>query len=367
MNAPLLEPAAEQAVPVEALAEAPPAKEAIEIRPPDKITNIAELPSIWKLKQDIEWLVEDMLPLRSVNLLTAESGTGKTWVAHGIAGAIAHDRPFIGCKAKHRRVLYLDGENPLATVRRNVFELGIHETDHLKIWGGWNVEPPPGPDDQRIVHFAQKEGGVIIYDSLVEFNPGDEQSSTETREFMKKLRRLANLGATVLILHNAGKSKGSKQYRGSSDIKAAVDTAYFVEGKPRAGKIHRLTLENYKSRFAPGQNFAMELQSGRGFIPLGAPKKIDPPSPDAVVETIVKENPGLNGTEIKKLAKTHRISNHKVDECLDRGPYERCPGKGNSTHYTIIEEAPAESEISIFPAPIERKIENSTVPVEVEA
>jgi len=45
------------------------------------------------------------------------------------------------------------------------------------------------------------------------------------------------IGCAVNILRNASKSKGSKQYRDPSDIKAAVDTAYF-ERVARAGKIH---------------------------------------------------------------------------------------------------------------------------------
>ena len=56
-------------------------------------------------------------------------------------------------------------------------------------------------------------------------------------------------------------------------------------------------------------------------------KRLNPPSTDAVVEGIVKQNPGLNGTEIKKLAKECHIGKHKVDECLDRGPYEGRPGQ----------------------------------------
>jgi hypothetical protein len=358
-----LEAVPAHAIPAEVVATAEVVPEKVGIG--EKITNIAQLPSIWTLTANVEWLIDGIIPLGSVNLLTAESGTGKTWVAQAMAGAVAHDGFFIGRKAQHRPVLYLDGENPLAIVQRNLCELGVEPTDHMRFWGGWNSEQPSSPDDERVVRFAQSRGGLIILDSLVEFNAGDEQSSTETRVFMKKLRRLANLGATVLILHNAGKTKNSKQYRGSSDIKAAVDTAYFVEGEPRAGKIHRLTLENFKSRFAPGQNFAMEFQVGRGFLPLGTPKNINPPSADAVVETIVRQNPRLNGTEIKKLAKKHGISKHKVDECLDRGPYERCPGKGNATLYTIVEPAP--SDFPISPPPIERENENSTAPVEVVA
>jgi hypothetical protein len=47
----------------------------------DKITNIAQLPSIWKLEQPIEWLIDGIIPLGSINLLSGESGGGKTWLA----------------------------------------------------------------------------------------------------------------------------------------------------------------------------------------------------------------------------------------------------------------------------------------------
>ena len=71
-----------------------------------------------------------------------------------------------------------------------------------------------------------------------------------------------------------------------------------------------------------------------------------------MVEAIVKQHPGLNGTQIKKLARQRGISKRKVDQSLGRGRYEMVPGKGNSTHYTIVEEtAAAESEIPISPAP----------------
>src|SRR5258708_29353515 len=111
----------------------------------------------------------------------------------------------------------------------------------------------------------------------------------------------------------------------------------------------------------------MELQEGRGFRALETQKKNNPASADAVVEAIVRQNPRLNGTEIKNLAKPHGISKHKVDECLDRGPYERCPGKGNATLYTVVEPTPAPNDFPISPAPTEREDGNSTVPAEVVA
>jgi hypothetical protein len=157
------------------------------------------------------------------------------------------------------------------------------------------------------------------------------------REFLKQFRALAHAGATVMVLHHTGKSAGSKEYRGSSDIKAAVDMAYVVTGTPRQGKLHRLDLEPFKSRIAPGQRFAMEFGQGRGFVGIALPQ--DPPRVDmeAVVRKIVGANPGSNGTQIKTLAKPSGVSKNQVDQILGNGEYSIERGKGAAKLYTVID------------------------------
>jgi len=106
---------------------------------------------------------------------------------------------------------------------------------------------------------VQQHRPLLIWDSLIDFHDGDEQSAKETRRFMKHFRALANAGATVIILHHTGKTETSQDYRGSSDIKAAVDTAYRLETEFSLDKgIHRLTLRNFKGRFAIGRDFALD-------------------------------------------------------------------------------------------------------------
>ena len=101
MSATLVEFARWEAAPLEAVradVATVPAKVAPEKVPnagtTDKITNIDQLPSIWTLEQPIEWLIDGIIPLGSVNLITSESGTGKTWVAYAIAGAVARGEGF---------------------------------------------------------------------------------------------------------------------------------------------------------------------------------------------------------------------------------------------------------------------------------
>jgi hypothetical protein len=300
--------------------------------PRREITHIEQLPSVWDLDAKVDWLIDGMIPLRSVNLLTAESGTGKTWVSYALAGAVAHGTPFIGLKTVHLPVLYLDGENPLAIAKRNLEELGLTRNPDLRIWGGWNDSPPPGPDSPIVKSFALQQRGLLVWDSLVEFHTGDEQSSTETREFMKLFRCLAHLGATVVILHHTGKSGTSKQYRGSTDIKAAVDTAYFLEGHPTENRLHRLELQNFKSRFAPGMDFGMEFIPKQGFVAHGVSKR--KPDGKQILTEILTEHPGSNASEVVALAKG-RVGKNKVHELLAEGPWDRRQGKGNSTLYYV--------------------------------
>ena len=207
MSALLLQAAVEEA-PIEAI-PAPPANPVVEIRPPDKITNIAQLPSIWTLEQPIEWLIDGIIPLGSITLLSGESGGGKTWLAYAIAGAVARGEGFAGRNVKQRPVLYLDGENPLCVAKARLFDLGILETNGLRVWGGWVCDPPPGPDSAIIRDFVQQQKPLLVWDSLIDFHDGDEQSASETRAFMKHFRALANLGATVLVLHHTGKTATS--------------------------------------------------------------------------------------------------------------------------------------------------------------
>jgi len=220
-----------------------------ELTKPQTIDSIFGLSSIWSLDAEIEWLIEDMIPLKAITLLTAEAGTGKTWVAQAIAGAVAHGRPFLGREVKQRPVLYLDGENPLALVLSRLNDLNIDATDALGIWGGWHSSEPPGPDDDRLLKFAKEHQPLIIFDSLVFFHTGDEQSATETRAFMNFFRKLAYAGATILVLHHTGKGRSSKRYRGSSDIEASVDMAYHLEGTRKGGPLDRLRMTCFKSRF----------------------------------------------------------------------------------------------------------------------
>jgi hypothetical protein len=303
------------------------------VDPPPLITDLSQLPSVWSLKSSLDWCVEEMIARGSITLICSESGTGKTWLGYYIAGCVAWGFPVLGRRVWRSKVLYLDGENPLYTVKQRLFDLGIKDTDDLIVWGGWNLSPPQGPQSPLLIEFARQRP-LIIFDSLIEFHPGSEQSSTETRAFMKYFRALANLGATIVILHHSGKAETAKIYRGSSDIKAAVDTAYQLESiNKESNRLGRLSLKCFKARLAPGENFELEFRANEGFVAceIGARKK----TVDEIVTEILKANPGSNQTKIIRLGRSDDCSKGRLEQCLKTGRWQRVTGPNNSILYSL--------------------------------
>jgi hypothetical protein len=285
-------------------------------------------------------------------------------VAYAIAGAVARGEPFAGLTVKQGPVLYLDGENPLCVAKQRLWDLGIPETPELRVWGGWVDPPAPGPNHALLRQYARDHRPLFIWDSLVQFHDGEEQSATETRAFMKHFRHLAHVGATILILHHTGKTATSQEYRGSSDIKAAVDMAYVLEAESTLmGSVHRLMLRNFKGRYAPGKNFGLEFVNRQGFVACEVPDRRENADAIPIIIDIVAANPGSNQSQIVALAQRRGISKHQVEECLKHGPFDRQRGNRNEWLYGL-----AVAQLPNLPAPIEegnREIEPA--PAEVVA
>ena len=229
-----------------------------------RISRIDQLPSVWSIDvQPQGWLVDGLIPSEAITLVTGASGIGKSMVALAMAGCVVWGASFLGRRCLQRPVLFLDRENPLSVVRDRIDLFAIQHHPDLHYWGMWLDAEPPNPGGALVQDFAQYKP-LIVVDSLVAFHGGSEQDATETRNFMQPLRRLAATGATVIVLHHTGKGETTKDYRGSSDIKAAVDAAFVVEQGEGSSGIDRLTLRNFKMRCAePPARLSLEFRNGR--------------------------------------------------------------------------------------------------------
>jgi hypothetical protein len=302
--------------------------------------RIEHLPSVWKFDARMEWQVEDLFAMGTFNLLTGDAGIGKSTLALQCAGDVAHGRRFLERATVQRRVLYVDRENPVFVVKERLQRLRIPETSNLVVWGVWNDPLPHGPAPPEILRFVEEYHPLLIFDALVAFHGGNEQDATETRRHMSFYRTLASKGATILLLHHTGKGENTRQYRGSSDIKASVDAAYLLESTVGpycdAVGLNNLRLVPFKARFMTTS--AIHLGYAQGRFESVQPNKL---TDFEILESIIRLNPNATGNELMKAAGGKGLAKHKVEnlllEGIKAGKFIVESGKRGAKRYRLAE------------------------------
>lgn len=213
-----------------------------------------------------EWIIDRLLPMHGYLLMTGKFGGQKSLTAFYAAGGIEAGTVVFGRKVLRQvPVLYLDRENPEATVADRRKRLGIPE-NQIRYWGDWTDNmPTPDIDDPRLAEFMIREHGVIIFDSLTDWLQGEnENDCSKMSEFSRKFRRLARLGSGVIVLHHD--NKNGQGYRGSTAIPAGSDMAVKL-AKSEATGIVEIRTERFRMcaawemdiKFSFGEQFLVQV------------------------------------------------------------------------------------------------------------
>jgi hypothetical protein len=305
--------------------------------------RVGEFPARRHEVKATRWLLNDVLPEGGFVLLAGASGSGKSTLA------TAFQRDVF---AKGVHVLVLDRENPQDVAVDRADRVGLADGPLLQYAGGWLGEVPD-LDDPDLIEWikAQESKPLIVIDSMIAFLPGDENSATDVRKFMDKLRALSNLGATVLLIHHDGKGESTKDYRGSSDIKGAVDVAFNVSNNVKDGHLDVLTSRCFKSRYG----FVGEIiyrynggkltrdDSARGKAQAGNDKLRD----------ILRQCQPATKTAFEDLAGKSRVTRAAVRQFVDLGLEDRSiattpPGRGGGKLYLAEDGMVADNGKTMF-------------------
>jgi putative DNA primase/helicase len=182
-----------------------------------------------------EMLLDPILPEKGLMMLYATRGTGKTFVALGIALAVASGTKFLNWTApKPRRVLLVDGEMPAVALQERLASIVASALDidldpaNLKILAADLIEAGgignlASFEVQRELDQWLEGLDLLILDNLSSLTAvvrdNDAESWSPIQEWLLKLRRR---GIAVLIVHHAG--KGGQQ-RGTSRREDVLDTS----------------------------------------------------------------------------------------------------------------------------------------------
>jgi len=161
-----------------------------------------------------EMLLAPVLPERSLAMLYAPRGLGKSWLALSIGLAVACGAPLLRWSApRQRNVLFIDGEMPLVSLQERLRAIsGPFGTDIPndgfrilaadKIDGGINLSSEAG---QCSLEPLLEDVDLLILDNLSTLASTTSESASDAwvpiQNWLLKLRRQ---GIAVLLVHYAG-------------------------------------------------------------------------------------------------------------------------------------------------------------------
>lgn len=183
-------------------------------------------------------IVKHFLDRRSFAQIYGPSGEGKTFVALDIAYHVAAGKPWMGHKVDGGPVLYLAYEGNL---RRRVKALrqrmGYVKAPLYIDSSAYDLRDVGGQQalSQSLAVIKQAQGQypvLIIIDTFARaMMGGDENSAQDVGIFTQAVDELIReTTACVLIIHHSGKD-ASKGARGSSALRAALDTSFEVSNR----------------------------------------------------------------------------------------------------------------------------------------
>lgn len=180
---------------------------------------------------------------RSINMLYARAGTGKTWVCFALA-------KFLGLHGFD--VLYLDPDNPYDLIKKRGYEA------HIKALNGKltyingdlmdDMRSEMNEANEKIVQNAKAsyDKCVFIYDGLKFFLGGGIYDESKIDKLVILFKRIRKAGGTVIVINHTTK-KGDAMKGGGSLIDALDEVWKVDKIASQSGAIHfKLTPTKYR-------------------------------------------------------------------------------------------------------------------------
>jgi putative DNA primase/helicase len=207
-----------------------------------------------------EMLLDPILPERSLAMLYAPRGIGKSWLGLSIGLAIASGQPLLRWSApRQRSVLYVDGEMPLVSLQERLKlvsaglgnatpneQFRILAADHAP-FGTLNL---CNVVVQRSLHPLLADIDLLILDNLSTLcTSGSESASDAWVPMQNWLLQLRRRGISVLLVHHAGVNG---RQRGTSRREDALDTVIALrrpeDYSPEEGARFEVHFEKWRNR-----------------------------------------------------------------------------------------------------------------------
>lgn len=182
------------------------------------------------------WLIKSWIPSDSIIVIFGDSGTGKSFVTIDLLCHIAAGIPWLGSETRKGIVLYIAGEGQNGIIRR--FKAWFEHHGHSGAVNNILLRTIPAAlcDATATADLVAEIAAMpikpvaIAIDTLARnFGPGDENATRDMNQFVAGVDaiRLATQAA-IITPHHSGHAEKTRA-RGSSVLKAAIDTEFCIE------------------------------------------------------------------------------------------------------------------------------------------
>lgn len=205
----------------------------------------------------ISWLIQDYFEADTVSQIFGSPGSYKSFIALGIAVAVASGLPWHDHIVKRQGpVVYVCGEGHNGLSRRLAAlcqERGI-DPDALPLAFsnaavGLSNEENAANLKSAIDALSQPPVLIVIDTLARNFGAADENSTADMNAFITNIDKLRGR-ATVLVVHHSGHTSTERE-RGSSALRGAIDANYRVEFDDSLHVVHVTPLKMKDAELPP--------------------------------------------------------------------------------------------------------------------
>lgn len=143
----------------------------------------------------LSYLVEDLIPERSIGALVGVSGLGKSALLMQLGLCVASGKEFLGASTISGRVLYMDMENTVPDVKRITDQLCKHLglgvcPGEFHVWSYAN--PPKGWANDKVFDMIKGyQPDLVIFDTITSLFPNIEKTNPDANQQIQRFRNTA--------------------------------------------------------------------------------------------------------------------------------------------------------------------------------
>jgi putative DNA primase/helicase len=298
-----------------------------------------------------QMLLSPILPERSLAMLYAPRGVGKSWLGLSIGLAVAAGESLLRWSApRQRNVLYVDGEMPLVSLQERLREISAGfgraiPNDGFRILAADNVDGGINlstDDGQQSIEPLLSDIDLLILDNLSTLLTSRSETASDAwmpmQNWLLKLRRE---GISVLLVHHAGTNG---RQRGTSRREDALDTVIALrrpeDYSPEQGARFEIHFEKLRNRV--DSTGAVPFEARLDTLDVDGQQRIRWSSSDLKPPMLMRAAELFGeGMSVREVAATLRISKSEAGRlrkrALEDGLLPLDAGAEVETHPTTVQ------------------------------